>query len=87
MTKVTYLCDLIHRADPVFPATFEPLFNCRGQEKLYYLHCEGAYRSVIASSILKSRGFDKVVNVRGGYEELVETDLKRTEFVEQITEL
>jgi rhodanese-related sulfurtransferase len=57
------------------------------REKEYFLHCAGGYRSVIAASILKSRGFEKVVNIKGGYKALCETDLKRTEFVEQITEL
>lgn len=31
-----------------------------------YVHCAGGYRSMIASSILKSRGFDNVVNIEGG---------------------
>lgn len=31
-----------------------------------YVHCAGGYRSMIACSILKSRGFDNVVNVEGG---------------------
>lgn len=31
-----------------------------------YIHCAGGYRSMIAASILKSRGFDNVVNVEGG---------------------
>lgn len=31
-----------------------------------YIHCAGGYRSMIASSILKSRGFDNIVNVEGG---------------------
>jgi len=31
-----------------------------------YIHCAGGYRSMIASSILKSRGFDNVVNIEGG---------------------
>lgn len=54
----------------------------------YFVHCLGGYRSVIAASILKSRGFDKLVNIHGGFRDLAEkTDLKRTEFVEQVTEL
>ncbi|MPR35106.1 MBL fold metallo-hydrolase [Salmonirosea aquatica] len=32
-----------------------------------YLHCAGGYRSMIAASILKARGFDNVVNIEGGY--------------------
>ncbi len=53
----------------------------------YYLHCAGGYRSMIAASILKSRGFDKVVNITKGFKGLVETDLPMTDYVEQETEL
>ena len=31
-----------------------------------YVHCAGGYRSMVASSILKARGFDTIVNVDGG---------------------
>ncbi|QIP11350.1 MBL fold metallo-hydrolase [Spirosoma aureum] len=31
-----------------------------------YIHCAGGYRSMVANSILKARGFDNVVNVEGG---------------------
>lgn len=55
--------------------------------KPYFLHCAGGYRSMITASILKSRGFDQVTNIKGGYKALVETDLPMTEFEEQITEL
>jgi len=57
------------------------------REKTYYLHCGGGYRSVIAASIMKSRGFHNLVNIQGGYKALGETNLKRTEHVEQVTEL
>ncbi len=57
------------------------------REQKYYLHCAGGYRSVIAASILKSRGFDRLVNIPGGFKLLKETDLPRTDFVEQVTEL
>ncbi len=55
--------------------------------KKYYIHCAGGYRSLIAASILKSRGFDKVINIKGGYKALSETNLKRTDHVEVNTEL
>ncbi|MFD2932341.1 MBL fold metallo-hydrolase [Spirosoma flavum] len=38
-----------------------------------YVHCAGGYRSMVANSILKARGFDNVVNVEGGL-----TAIKRT---------
>ena len=57
------------------------------REKTYYLHCAGGYRSVIASSILKSRGFEDIVNIQGGYKALCAVNIKRTEYVEQSTEL
>jgi glyoxylase-like metal-dependent hydrolase (beta-lactamase superfamily II)/rhodanese-related sulfurtransferase len=55
--------------------------------KTYYIHCAGGYRSLIAASILKSRGYDKLVNLKGGYKALTSTALKRTEHQEVNTEL
>lgn len=56
-------------------------------EKTYYVHCAGGYRSVIMSSILKSRGFNKVINIRGGYKSLSATELPRTHHKEVKTDL
>ena len=47
--------------------------------KNFYVHCAGGYRSVIAASILKSRGFSKVIDVAGGYGAIKETGIKRTQ--------
>lgn len=47
----------------------------------FYLHCAGGYRSVIASSILKARGYNKMVNVGGGFKAIAETEVPRTQFV------
>lgn len=46
----------------------------------YYVHCVSGYRSMIAASILKARGFE-VVDIEGGWEELVNTSLERTDYV------
>ncbi len=43
----------------------------------FYVHCAGGYRSVIASSILKSRGIHNLVNVEQGYKGIKETSIKR----------
>lgn len=51
------------------------------KNKTYHIHCAGGYRSVIAASILKARGFDKLVDVAGGFGAIKNTDLPTTDFV------
>ena len=46
-----------------------------------YIHCAGGYRSMIASSVLKSRGYHNVIDVAGGFSEIKKTDLATTAFV------
>ncbi len=46
-----------------------------------YLHCAGGYRSMIAASILKSRGYDNVINIQGGFKAIAETSMAKTEYV------
>lgn len=45
------------------------------EEKLY-VHCQGGYRSVIAASILKRKGYHLLRNVLGGYNAISKTDIK-----------
>lgn len=40
-----------------------------------YVHCAGGYRSMVANSILKARGFDNVVNVEGGMDAIRKTSV------------
>jgi hydroxyacylglutathione hydrolase len=40
-----------------------------------YIHCAGGYRSMVANSILKARGFDNVVNVEGGLAAIKKTNV------------
>ncbi|MBB6610525.1 MBL fold metallo-hydrolase [Pontibacter sp. Tf4] len=51
------------------------------KEETMYLHCAGGYRSMIAASILKARGFENVVNVAGGFKAIAETSVPKTAFV------
>ncbi|WNW01464.1 rhodanese-like domain-containing protein [Tenacibaculum sp. HL-MS23] len=44
----------------------------------FYIHCAGGYRSVIAASILKSRGYHNVIDVAGGYGAIKKTTINRT---------
>ncbi len=48
------------------------------KDKEFYVHCAGGYRSVIASSILKSRGYHNVTDVAGGFDEIKKTNLAKT---------
>ena len=41
----------------------------------FYLHCAGGYRSMIALSILKSRGIHSGINVLGGMKAIKETEI------------
>ena len=42
----------------------------------FFIHCAGGYRSVIAASILKSRGIHNMINVEGGMDAIQKTSLK-----------
>jgi glyoxylase-like metal-dependent hydrolase (beta-lactamase superfamily II)/rhodanese-related sulfurtransferase len=50
-------------------------------KETFYVHCAGGYRSVIAASILKSRGIHNLVDVAGGYAAIKNTNVPRTDFV------
>ncbi len=40
------------------------------KDEKFALHCAGGYRSMIAASMLKQRGWDNFVDVRGGFDEI-----------------
>lgn len=46
----------------------------------YYLHCRSGYRSTIAASILKARGFENLINVQGTYEDIASSNIPTTDF-------
>jgi len=47
-----------------------------------YIHCASGYRSMVAASILKSRGFDNVIDVAGGFKAIsADTDVPCTDYV------
>ncbi len=41
--------------------------NLVDKNKTYYVHCAGGYRSMVFISILKARGYDRLVNIQGGF--------------------
>lgn len=46
-----------------------------GKYKTYLVHCAGGYRSMIFNSILKSRGYDNLIDVQGGFKAIKESGL------------
>jgi hydroxyacylglutathione hydrolase len=50
-------------------------------EEIFYVHCAGGYRSMIAASILKSRAIHNFINITGGFDAIKESEIKVSEFV------
>jgi hydroxyacylglutathione hydrolase len=52
------------------------------KNKTYYVHCAAGYRSMIFVSILKARGYDNLIDVKGGFKAIKETGkVKVTDYV------
>lgn len=52
------------------------------KDETFYIHCAGGYRSMMAASILKSRGYDNVIDVAGGFAAIQKTGrIKTTDYV------
>jgi rhodanese-related sulfurtransferase len=43
------------------------------KNKTYFVHCAGGYRSMIFNSILRARGFENLVDVKGGFKAMKES--------------
>ncbi|SIT03433.1 Glyoxylase, beta-lactamase superfamily II [Zobellia uliginosa] len=51
------------------------------KDRPFVIHCAGGYRSMIAASILKQRGWDDFVDVAGGFDEIKNTGVRISEYV------
>ncbi|WP_222982976.1 MBL fold metallo-hydrolase [Flagellimonas meishanensis] len=51
------------------------------EKETFYVHCAGGYRSMIAASILKSRGIHNLVDVAGGFKAIKEVGIPVTDYV------
>ncbi len=51
------------------------------ENKTFYIHCAGGYRSVIAASILKSRGIHNLIDIAGGFKDIREAGIETTDYV------
>ncbi|WP_421802274.1 MBL fold metallo-hydrolase [Flagellimonas sp.] len=51
------------------------------EEETFYIHCRSGYRSMVAASILKSRGIHNLVDVSGGFEDIKKVGTPVTDYV------
>jgi glyoxylase-like metal-dependent hydrolase (beta-lactamase superfamily II)/rhodanese-related sulfurtransferase len=52
------------------------------KNKTCYVHCAGGYRSMIFTSILRARGYDKLIDVKGGFKAMKDSGkFKVTDYV------
>ncbi|WP_031427870.1 MBL fold metallo-hydrolase [Flavimarina sp. Hel_I_48] len=53
------------------------------QKSIFYMHCASGYRSMVAASILKKRGYHNLVNIEGGLQAIKKTSISTTATVQQ----
>lgn len=79
--------DSEYMAEHVENAYSRPLANINNwfgelkNDQPFYLHCAGGYRSMIAASILKSRGIHNFKEVEGGFKSIAEAGVPKSNFV------
>ncbi|MDP2386575.1 MAG: MBL fold metallo-hydrolase [Bacteroidota bacterium] len=62
-------------------ATINSWFADINKNEPFYLHCAGGYRSMIAASILKSRGIHNFKEIEGGFKSIAEAGVAKTNYV------
>lgn len=76
-----------YRAEHVEESFNKPLDQINGwfaemdNEKPFYLHCAGGYRSMIAASILKSRGVHNFKEIEGGFKAIADAGVAKTDYI------
>lgn len=69
-----------HLSEHIVDAENYPLDNINdnmevlNKNKTYYVHCAGGYRSMIFTSILKARGYENLVDVKGGFKAIKDSN-------------
>ena len=69
-----------------------PLINMNEQlaefpkDKPFYIHCATGHRSMIAASMLKSRGWENFMEVEGGISAIQKTSFPETEIIQETSE-
>ncbi|MBS1647428.1 MAG: MBL fold metallo-hydrolase [Bacteroidetes bacterium] len=75
--EAKHLADVTHK--PLdFITNWQETLN---KNETYYVHCAGGYRSMIAASILKSRGYKHLIDVAGGFAAIAKTNIPDDAYV------
>ena len=67
---------MIENAQHICLSGFQDELHTLDKNKHYYIHCAGGYRSMMAASIMKQRGYNNITNVKGGMAKIKETGIK-----------
>ncbi len=79
--KSEYLSEHIDNAENLpLSELNEHLAEFKDNEE-YFIHCAGGYRSMIACSILKSRGIHNITDIEGGFAEIKKCKIPFTGYV------
>ena len=76
--------DSEHNSKKIVTAINTPLNNINSylkrlpDDQNFYIHCERGYRSIIAASILKSRGIHNLIDIKGGFQSIIKTNISLT---------
>lgn len=67
---------IIENATHICLSNLQNELDALDKNKEYTIHCAGGYRSMMAASIMKQKGFNKVINVQGGMGKIKATGIK-----------
>ena len=79
--ETEYRAEHVEEAECVSLAYLSNNMAAFSKAETNYIHCAGGYRSMIAASILKSRGYDNIVDIAGGFAAIAKTEVPRSNFV------
>jgi hydroxyacylglutathione hydrolase len=79
--ETEYLAEHVEEAYSRPLADINLWFGNIDESKPFYVHCAGGYRSMIASSILKSRGVHNFKEIQGGFKAIAEAGVPKTDYV------
>jgi len=79
--KSEFLSQRIPTATNAPLAAINTHFNNFPKDAHFFLHCAGGYRSMIAASILKSRGIHNFTDIRNGFSAIKESAISTTNYI------